>query len=48
MLTFLVLNGVEPAVSPEQLFEWTMLAAVGKLDRPGLARLLKQHSRKRR
>jgi death-on-curing protein len=48
MLTFLVLNGVGPAVSAEQLFEWTMLAAVGKLDRPGLARLLKRHSRKRR
>ena len=48
MLTFLVLNKIEPTLSSEQLFEWTLLVTIGKLDRPRLARLLKDHSRRRR
>jgi death-on-curing protein len=48
MLTFMVLNGIEPALSNEQLFEWTLRVAIGKLDRPGLAKLLREHSRRRR
>jgi death-on-curing protein len=47
MLTFLVLNGIEPTLSPEQLFEWTLQVAVGELDRPALAKVLRKHSRKR-
>lgn len=45
MLTFLVLNRIEPTLSVEQLFEWTLRVAIGKLDRPGLAVLLRGHSR---
>jgi len=45
MLTFLVLNGVEPKLTSEQLFEWTLLVAIGKLDRQRLAQLLQDHSR---
>lgn len=48
MLTFMVLNGIEPTLSNEQLFEWTLRAAIGRLDRPKLARLLKEHSRRKR
>src|SRR4030067_480787 len=47
MLTFLVLNGIEPTPTPEQLFEWTLRVAVGELDRAGLAKLLRTHSRRR-
>jgi len=47
MLTFLVLNGIEPTLTEEQLFEWTLKTAVGELDRPRLARLLREHSRKK-
>lgn len=47
MLTFLVLNGIEPTLTPEQLFEWTLQVAVGELDRAGLAKLLRKHSRRR-
>jgi death-on-curing protein len=47
MLTFLVLNGIEPTLTPEQLFEWTLQVAVGELDRSGLAEHLRRHSRKR-
>jgi len=46
MLTFLVLNHIEPALTVEQLFEWTLRVAIGKLDRPGLAALLREHSRR--
>ena len=48
MLTFLVWNGIEPTLSPEQLFEWTLQVAVSELDRPGLAVHLRNHSRKSR
>ncbi len=44
MLTFLVLNRIEPTLTVEQLFEWTLRMAIGKLDRPGLAALLRGHS----
>ena len=47
MLTFLVLNGIEPTLSAEQLFEWTLKVAVGELNRPGLAAQLRKHSRRR-
>lgn len=46
MLTFLVLNRIEPTLTVEQLFEWTLRVAIGKLDRPALAALLKEHSRR--
>ncbi len=45
MLTFLVLNKFEPTMSSVELFEWTMRVAIGKLSRPDLAKLLRQHSR---
>jgi death-on-curing protein len=47
MLTFLVLNGIEPTLTSEQLFEWTLRVAIGKLDRQGLGRLLHEHSRRK-
>src|SRR3990172_8548602 len=37
MLTFLVLNGIEPTLTPEELFERALQVAVGKLDRSRLA-----------
>jgi death-on-curing protein len=46
MLTFLVLNGIEPTLTSEQLFEWTIRVAIGDLDRQRLARLLQDHSRR--
>jgi death-on-curing protein len=48
MLTFLVLNGIEPTLTPAQLFEWMLQVAVGELDRPALAKRLREHSRRRR
>lgn len=48
MLTFLVLNKIEPAMSSAELFEWTMRVAIGKLSRAELAKLLRQHSRRRK
>ena len=47
MLTFLALNGAEPTLTAEQLFEWTLQVAVGEIDRPGLAALLRKHSRRK-
>lgn len=47
MLTFLVLNGIEPTLTPAQPFEWMLQVAVGELDRPGLAKRLRAHSRRR-
>jgi death-on-curing protein len=47
MLTFLVLNGIEPTLTAEQLFEWTLQLAVGELERPGLAALLRKHSHRK-
>ena len=46
MLTFLVLNRIEPTLTVEQLFEWTLRVAIGTLDRPELAVLLREHSRR--
>jgi death-on-curing protein len=48
MLTFLVLNGVEPTLTLEQLFGWTLRVAIGDLDRQRLARLLQDPSRQKR
>lgn len=48
MLTFLILNGIEPTLTPAQLFEWMLQVAVGELDRPALAELLRKHSHRRR
>lgn len=48
MLTFLVLNGIEPTLTPAQLFEWMLQVAVGQLNRPALAERLRKHSRRRR
>jgi len=47
MLTFLVVNGIKPTLTPEQLFEWTLQVAIGELDRPRLAVLLKKYSQKK-
>jgi len=47
MLTFLVLNAIKPTLTPEQLFEWTLQVAIGELDRPRLAVLLKKYSQKK-
>lgn len=44
MLTFLVLNGVEPTLDAAQLFDWTMQVAMSDMNRPGLAALLRAHS----
>jgi len=48
MLTFMVLNGIEPTLSNEQLFEWTLRVASGNLNRPELAKLLREHSKRKR
>ncbi len=48
MLTFLVLNSIEPTLTPEQLFEQALQVAIGGLDRLALAELLRKHSRRRR
>lgn len=45
MLTFMVVNNVGPTLSQMQLFEWTLKVALGELDRPALAALLREHSR---
>ena len=48
MLTFMVLNKVEPTMSAAELFEWTMQAAIGKLSRADLATLVREHSKRNR
>lgn len=48
MLTFLVMNGIEPTLTAEQLFKWILQVAVSELDRAGLAELLRTHSRRKR
>ena len=48
MLTFLVLNGIEPVLTSEQLFEWMMQVALGVLDRPRLAKLLHTHAQNKK
>ena len=45
MLTFLVMNRIEPTLASAQLFDWTMQAAIGKLDREELASLLRDNSK---
>ena len=47
MLVFLLLNKIEPAMTSAELFEWTMQVAIGKLSRADLAKLLRQHSRRK-
>lgn len=47
MLVFLDLNGIQPQFGSVELFEWTMEAAVGALKREGLAKRLREHSRRR-
>jgi death-on-curing protein len=44
MLTFLVLNGIDPTLDAAQLFDWTMKVAMSEMDRPELAALLHGHS----
>ncbi len=44
MVTFLVLNGIEPTFDASQLFDWTMEAAMSNIDRPALAVLLRKHT----
>lgn len=46
MLTFLVLNGIEPTLTPEELFECALQVALGKLNRSRLAEVLREHSRR--
>ncbi len=48
MLTFLVMNRIEPTLDSAQLFDWTMRVAIGDLDRPGLAVLLREHAQSKR
>ena len=48
MLVFLDLNGIEPTFGSAELFEWTMEAAIGAVNREPVAERLRQHSRKRR
>ena len=46
MLTFMLLNRIEPTLTPDQLFEWTLRVAIGTLDRSALAKLLREYSRR--
>ena len=46
MLTFLLLNRIEPTLTADQLFEWTLRVAISALDRAALASLLREHSRR--
>jgi death-on-curing protein len=46
MLTFMLLNQVEPTLTSDQLFEWTLRVAISELDRQKLAILLREHSRR--
>ncbi|MDH5545411.1 MAG: type II toxin-antitoxin system death-on-curing family toxin [Gammaproteobacteria bacterium] len=44
MLTFMVLNGFEPTLSNQDLFDWTLKVAIGELSRDQLAELLLNNS----
>lgn len=44
MLTFLVLNGIDPTLDAAQLFDWTMKVAMSEMDRQELANLLREHA----
>jgi death-on-curing protein len=48
MLVFLDLNGIEPAFGSAELFEWTMEAAVGAIDRAKLAARLRSRTKPKR
>jgi len=48
MVTFLVLNGIQPTFDASQLFDWTMQAAMSNIDRPSLAALLREYSHSKR
>ena len=48
MLTFLVMNRIEPTMDSAQVFDWTMQVAMSELDREALAALLRQHSKSKR
>lgn len=48
MLTFMLLNRIEPTLTSDQLFEWTLRVAISALKRPALAKLLREHSRRTR
>lgn len=48
MLTFLVLNGIEPTLTSEQLFKWILQVAVSDIDRAVLAEFLRTHSSRKR
>lgn len=48
MLTFLVLNGIEPTMDSAQLFDWAMRVAMSQMERSELAALLREHSNSRR
>jgi len=45
MLTFLVVNHIEPTMTSEQLFEWTLQIAISEIERHDLAQLLRTHSK---
>ncbi|MCP4702361.1 MAG: type II toxin-antitoxin system death-on-curing family toxin [Gammaproteobacteria bacterium] len=45
MLTFLVLNGIKPSMTSDQLYDWVIDVATSKIDREGLAKLLAGHCR---
>jgi death on curing protein len=45
MLTFLVLNRIEPTFNSAQLFDWTMRIAMSEMDHTELAVLLRTHSK---
>jgi len=40
MLTFLIINQIEPRMSSEQLYEWTLQVAWSEIKRLELAKLL--------
>lgn len=48
MLTFLVMNRIEPTMDSAQVFDWTMQVAMSELDHEALAALLRQHSKSKR
>ena len=44
MLTFLIINQIEPRMSSEQLYEWTLQVAQSEIKRLELAKLLQANS----
>ena len=45
MLTFLLMNRIDPRMTQGQLFEWALKVAMSEINREQLAALLKQHSK---